>query len=105
MAIRQSYTIAHGGRYELGNHIGKIGRVQIISITVNGKAIRYSDLTHRESGTPNRYYVEVGRSFDPLVGGMIMVNKDAHVIETFIASDQFYDSVVVTLDIYEAGES
>ncbi|MNC39601.1 hypothetical protein D3C87_1444080 [compost metagenome] len=105
MAIRQSYTIAHGGRYDLGPHIGKIGKVRIVSITVNGKLIRYSDLTYRESGTPSKHYVEIGRQFCPLVGGMVMVNKDAHVIETFISSDQFYDSVVVTLDIYEVGES
>jgi len=105
MAIRQSYTIAHGGRYDLGSHIGKIGKVQIVSITVNGKLIRYSNLTYRESGTPNMYYVEVGAQFCPLVGGMVMVNKDTNVIETFISSDQFYDTVVVTLDIHAVGES
>jgi hypothetical protein len=103
--ITQSYTIAHGGRYELGRHIGRIGKVRLVSITVNGKLIRYSDLNHRESGCASRYYVEVGRSLTPCDGGMVMVNKDEGVIETFVSSDRFHDSVVVTLDIYAEGES
>jgi len=103
--VIQSYTIAHGGRYELGQHIGRINKVRLVSITVNGKLIRYSDLIHRESGCATRYYVEVGRSLTPCDGGMVMVNKDEGVIETFVSSDRFHDSVVVTLEISAEGES
>lgn len=99
MSLRQSYSVAHGGRYELGQHIDRIDRIRLVSVTVNGKLLRYSGLTYRESGTQSRYYIEIGKTFDPLVGGMLMVNKEERVIETFISSDQFFDSVVVTLDI------
>lgn len=103
--FRQSYTIAHGGRYELGQHLARIGKVKLISITVNGKLIRYSNLVHRESDSPTRFYIEIGRSFTPCDGGMLMVNKDERVIETFVSSDRFHDSAVVTLEIYAEGES
>jgi hypothetical protein len=99
MSLRQSYNVAHGGRYELGQHLDHIDRIRLVSVTVNGKLLRYSGLTYRESGTQSRYYIEIGKTFDPLVGGMLMVNKEERVIETFISSDQFFDSVVVTLDI------
>ncbi len=107
MTIRQSYTIAHGGRYELGQHIGRIGRVRVVSIQVNGKLIRYAqNLTWKESGTPSRQYIEVSKIDDPMCQAMLMVNKDDRVIETFLSSDRFYDSVCITLDIDEVtGES
>jgi hypothetical protein len=99
MSLKQSYNIAHGGRYELGQHIDHIDRIRLVSVTVNGKLIRYTPLTHRESENQSRYYIEIGETFDPLVGGMLMVNKEERCIETFISSDRFFDSVVVTLEI------
>lgn len=105
MSIRQSYTIAHGGRYPLGA-VGRLGKIKLVAITVNGKAIRYAThLTYSESGTPCRYYIEVKRTDNPHCCGMLMVNKDDRLIETFIAHDQFFDEVVVTLEIEEAAGS
>lgn len=106
MSIRQSYAISSGGKYDLGNLPGRLGAIRVVDVLVNGKNIRYSPkMTWLESGTPDRHYIEVKSTEDPTKGGMLMVNKSEGIVETFISSDRFYDSVTVTLDMAVVGES
>lgn len=99
MSIRLSYPLIKGGQYDLSQQFKHITHLKIVSITVNGKLLRYSDLTLRESGTPSKHYIEVFKQTDPLCGGMLQVDKQHCTVETFVSSDRFTESVVVTLDM------
>lgn len=104
MPYRLSFNIDHAGHYPMEAHIGPIEKVVVMAITVNGKQRRYSDLILSETDTPLFHSLELTKQNDPSCRGMLSVNKTEAVVETFKSSDLFVDDVVVTLDLYTAGE-
>lgn len=99
MYIPMSLPVIAGGRYTTDEQFSYIDRIRIAGITVNGLSINNADMTYRESGTPGLYHLEIFKSNDVHLGGMLQVNRSTGVIETFIMSDKFIDDIVVTLEL------
>ena len=99
MKISMSLPIVAGGLYDTASQFNYIDHIRITNIMVNGKHIRFTDMTYRESGTPDMFHLEIFKTHNPHFGGMLQVNRNTGVIETFVMSDLFIDDVVVTLEL------